>query len=451
MSQITGIQKRQRRKWRKLENPAKIFPATSGRKDERVFRLACQMNEPVDQERLQQALDLCVKDYSLFLCVMRRGLFWNYLEETRQRPIVREEYKPPCSQLYVRDQKNLLFEVTYYKNRINFETYHALTDGTGAMQFMRTLLCYYLMKLHPDQVNIAADQVQGDATMEEMAEDSFSKYYSNQAAPKDMPVSGKAYQFHDRHLAYGNLRMTEGIMPVDKLLAAARGKGTTITVWLTAIFLCAIAQDMSPKQKKRPITLMIPVNLRNYFPSDSMCNFFGWINISYNFSTQSEELSEVIAYTADFFKKELTKERIAARMNGLVRMEKNFFMRVLPLPVKLLGMQAGAVFGTSHGTAVLSNVGKITMPEECIPYIDWFEVYTTTPKMEICTCSWQNKFTVSFTSVYSAARIERNFFRILTAQGIPVEIVAWSPNEVNGHRDDSVNKEEGGEHNAAAL
>ena len=129
-----------RKKWRTLENTAKIFPATSGKKDERVFRLSCQLTEEIDPVKLQKALDLCMEDYSLFLCVLRCGIFWNYLEESELKPVVREEYRPPCSQIYVRDQKNLLFEVTYYKKRINFETYHALTDGTGALQFLRTLV-----------------------------------------------------------------------------------------------------------------------------------------------------------------------------------------------------------------------------------------------------------------------------------------------------------------------
>ena len=55
------------RKWRSLENTAKIFPATSGKKDERVFRISCQMKEAVEPEKLQRALDLCVEDYALFL------------------------------------------------------------------------------------------------------------------------------------------------------------------------------------------------------------------------------------------------------------------------------------------------------------------------------------------------------------------------------------------------
>ena len=50
------------RKWRSLENTAKIFPATSGKKDERVFRISCQMKEAVEPEKLQRALDLCVED-----------------------------------------------------------------------------------------------------------------------------------------------------------------------------------------------------------------------------------------------------------------------------------------------------------------------------------------------------------------------------------------------------
>ena len=63
--------------------------------------------------------------------VLRKGLFWHYLEPCNLRPIVKEEYKEPCSRLYIRDKKTLLFEVTYYKKRINFEVFHVLTDGTG--------------------------------------------------------------------------------------------------------------------------------------------------------------------------------------------------------------------------------------------------------------------------------------------------------------------------------
>ena len=110
--------------------------------------------------------------------------------------------------------------------------------------------------------------------------------------------------------------------------------------------------------------------------------------------------------------------------NVFMRMEKNPFMRILPLGLKLWGMQIGAALSTSADTAIFSNIGRISMPEECKAYIDWFDFYTTTPKIEICMCSWQDKLTVNITSAYANTKIERNFFRILTEKGIHVEIIA---------------------------
>lgn len=414
-----------RRNWRSLENTAKIFPATSGKKDERVFRISCQLKENVDPVKLQKALDLCVEDFSLFLCVLRVGMFWNYLEETHLRPVVREESQPPCSQIYFRDQKNLLFEVTYYKKRINFETYHALTDGTGAMQFVKSLVFYYLKEQYPEKIQGSPQQVQFDATKAELSEDSFEKYYSDQGKGIKIPKY-KAHQLKYRKTEYNTIHLTEGIMSVKELLSTAKSYGTTLSVYLTAVYLCAIAKDMSEKQKKKTVALMIPVNLRNYFPSESVRNFFGWIDIGYDFSKQSNELEDVIAFTAKFFKEELTPERIAARMNGFMRMEKNPFMRILPLPVKLWGMQIGAMVSSANGTAVFSNVGKILMPEECREYIDWFDFYTTTPKMEICACSFEDNLSISFTSCYAESTVEKNFFRMLTEKGTEVRIISWN-------------------------
>lgn len=134
--------------WRNLDNAGKLFSAASTSKDTRVFRFYCVLKEQVDREILQEALNKTVKKYPIFLSVMRKGLFWHYLEKSELRPVVREEYKEPCSCLYVRDKKALLFEITYYKNRINFEVFHALTDGTGATLFMKELVKNYLCLAH---------------------------------------------------------------------------------------------------------------------------------------------------------------------------------------------------------------------------------------------------------------------------------------------------------------
>ena len=41
------MQKKKRSQWRKLDNAAQAFPAATGKKDTRVFRLYCELKEDV--------------------------------------------------------------------------------------------------------------------------------------------------------------------------------------------------------------------------------------------------------------------------------------------------------------------------------------------------------------------------------------------------------------------
>ena len=124
-------------KWSRLENAAKIFPSTTSREDTKVFRFTCELTEMVQEAPLQAALEETLEIFPFYRYSLRRGLFWYFYEESREKPVVREEHLPPCSKLYHPDRHGLLFSVTYYRCRINLEVYHSLTDGTGALAFLR--------------------------------------------------------------------------------------------------------------------------------------------------------------------------------------------------------------------------------------------------------------------------------------------------------------------------
>lgn len=135
--------------WRKLDNAALAFPAVTGKNDTRVFRFYCELKEEIKEENLQEALERTLEKYPLFRAVLRKGLFWFYLERRDIPAVAKKEAGAPCSGLYIPDKKTLLFRVSYYKNRINFEVFHALTDGTGAMHFLMELVKNYLQETHP--------------------------------------------------------------------------------------------------------------------------------------------------------------------------------------------------------------------------------------------------------------------------------------------------------------
>lgn len=406
--------------WRSLDNAAKLFSAASSPKDTRVFRFYCELKEEVKEEILQEALNQTIQKYPVFLSVMRKGLFWHYLEKSELRPVVREEYKEPCSSLYVRDKKTLLFEVTYYKKRINFEVFHALTDGTGATEFLRELVKNYLCLIHEEDLE-PVELSNQYLTVKDQEDDSFSRYYDPDF-PRKKKKKIRAVQIKKGGKGYEELQINEASMSVKELLGIAREKKVSMSVLLTAAFICAIHEEMSRMQEKKPVILMVPVNLRKIFPSDSMLNFFGYIEPGYQFGGGKDSFEDVLEAVKLYFQENLSKEHMAGRMNELIAIEKHKILKWAPLELKNRCIRAGAKMAEQEVTAVLSNMSVVKMPEDYAQYIEKFGVYTSTNRTELCICSFQDTLSLGFTSRYDSTNIQRNFYRILKELGASVKV-----------------------------
>ena len=153
------------------------FPMVTGKDDTRVFRFYCELKKRWMKRRSGRRSKRQWKNIRFFRRFCAKDCFWFYLEHRDIRPVVKKEKKPPCSRLYIPDKKSLLFEVSYHENRINFEVYHALTDGTGAMYFLEELVQNYLILAHPEAKLPRIDTVE-EMTPGHQEEDSFSQYYS---------------------------------------------------------------------------------------------------------------------------------------------------------------------------------------------------------------------------------------------------------------------------------
>lgn len=402
-------------KWRKLDNAALAFPLVTGKNDTRVFRFYCQLKETVDGEVLQQALDQTMKKYPLFQAVLRKGLFWFYLERRDIHAIVKQEKRPPCSSLYIPDKKSLLFQVSYHNNRMNFEVFHGLTDGTGAMNFLEELVQNYLILAHPE-TELPRVEHEEEITPGDQEEDSFSQYYSSEI-PRNKEKKPAAVKLKGEKLVHSDMDITEVILNVKETLAKARSYGVSITILLTAMLLCSIKEEIPRNRQKRPVTLMIPVNLRNYFPSQSMGNFFGWIEVGYVFE-ENTSFEEVLFSVKQQFQEQLQKDKIAMNMNGYVRIEKNPFVRAVPLEIKKFFLMAGANLGSRSITAVYSNIGIIRLPEEYKEYIERFGIFASTDSLQLCSCSYGNQLVLGFTSKIPDDSIQRNFMKMLKKEEI---------------------------------
>jgi len=61
--------------WSKLDNASKIFPATCSYKEPKVFRIACELFEPVDRDILQKALDVTIEKFPYINRYLGVGFF----------------------------------------------------------------------------------------------------------------------------------------------------------------------------------------------------------------------------------------------------------------------------------------------------------------------------------------------------------------------------------------
>lgn len=407
--------------WIALDNAAKIFPSNSSKKDTKVFRFAAELYENIDENILQKALDETIKEFPLFRSTLRRGVFWYYLKTSNIKPKVKKETNPPCSSIYDANRYNLLFEVTYFNKRINLEVYHAITDGTGALHFLQVLVYYYILIKYADDFEGEVPKPDYDASINQKSEDSFKKYYKRSDKNK-APAEQRAYKIRGTKIPEYRIKIIEGVMSLKDMLEKAREYDTTLTVLLVSLFLCAINKNAEVSKKRRPVVLMVPVNLRRFFRSESARNFFCTINAGYNFEKNPDKLTEVIKSVSDYFKKQLTAENLAMRMNRFTKIERNAFVRITPLWFKDIVLNIAGGMTSRESTGSISNIGRISMPDGFEKYIRLFDIFVSTEKIQMCVCSYNDNLVVSFSSAFKGTDIQKDFFRSIVNMGIDVSV-----------------------------
>ena len=128
--------------WYRLDNVGKFYAAQAGSSAQTVFRFSAAMADAVDAEALQAALDGTVALFPSFNVCLRSGLFWHYLEPSREAPQVQPEVLPICFGLHT-GPRSVLFRVSWHERRINLEVSHMISDGRGSLEFFRVLVGLY--------------------------------------------------------------------------------------------------------------------------------------------------------------------------------------------------------------------------------------------------------------------------------------------------------------------
>ena len=341
--------------WYKVDNVAKVFLATASRRDPRVIRISCTLQDPVQPELLNEALRSTAREWPQFQVTLHRGLFWHYFESTDLLPTVHEEDKAPCAPLYVPERRNrLLYRVTYFNNRINLEMFHALTDGNGGFLFLKSIVHNYLSLCHPQEMLGAATP--NSASAGEREQDSFRKFYGA-SKRSNVQKDPKACHLRGLRLPYDQLQFFEAHLSVKEVLSKARALGVSMTSYIGASMMLAIYAELPALERNKPIAISLPVNLRNYYPSETARNFFNSVYVG--IVVKETDTLETLAPQFDaLLKEKLLPENIRAQMDEFETLEHMPGIRPVPLVIKnavvnLFTQNAGGAF--QYGAAVRSR------------------------------------------------------------------------------------------------
>lgn len=300
------MKKEEKLEWRRLDNSAKIFPISAGKKYSTVFRLSAVLKEKIEPKVLQKAVEQALDEYKAFKVRMKSGFFWNYLEYNQKSVIVEEEKDYPCQYINPKTNHNYLFKVTYFENKVNIDIFHSLTDGNSGTLFFKEIIYNYLELMYP---NVFQNE-RKRRKMEYDTEDSYMKNYNKKA--KSNASSKKAYTLKGNKIKLGAVSAIHEIIDLEELKIECKKHEATITQYLTAVLIYSIYEENYKKNKgRRPIKVCIPVNLKKYFPSKTMSNFFSYITLEAQMKKDNlDTFAKILEFVKKDFSKRLTRRRV---------------------------------------------------------------------------------------------------------------------------------------------
>ena len=414
--------------WVRLDNAAKIYPAARSRHWSTVFRQSVTLTEPVDVPVLQGALEVCVARFPSIAARLRKGAFWYYLQQVDKAPPIREEYSCPLAYMSKQEMRRCAFRVIVHERRIAVEFFHSLTDGTGALIFLKNLAAEYLERKYGISVP-AGDGIvdRREEPRPEELEDSFLRYAGKVTAQRR---DTDAWRLSGTPEPDGFLNLTCFRLPVDETLALAHRYGVTVTVFLSAVMMQALlelqAEQQPDRARRRRVKLLIPVNLRQLFPSRTLRNFAMFTIPELDPRTgdyRFEEICDVIRHRLGL---ENTARHMGTVLSANVRDERNPLVRLIPLPVKNMVMKA--VFnsvGERKACLNLSNLGAVRVPEVMGGYIERFDFILGVQSTGPYNCgviSWGNTVNVNFIRGIRQPGLELHFYQVLQRMGLPVTV-----------------------------
>jgi hypothetical protein len=399
------------KKWYKLDAFAKTYSSIISEGRTTCFRLSAVLKEDVDKSILIKAADNLLEKYDFFNVELKKGVFWNYLQQKNQKFSVSREVTYPCT--YVK--KNTPLRILCYRKKISVEIAHFLSDGMGTIDFLRSLLKEYLI--------LKYNLIKNDDDKKPGYENLYEKHMKK--VSKEVTIK-KAFHFPYKVLEKGYYFVTTGEMGLDEIKSIAKKYNTTTGKFLLSVYFKVIMDTF--KVSKESIVIGVPVDLRKIFDGETNRNFFINITPSIDPTLGDYTLEEIIKYVNTYFEMKINRKEFYKSIYKAMKPSRNKLIGVVPYIVKRLFLPfIFDYYGERGYTSGFSNLGDFKIENEFVKYIEKIEFIPPPSKRckaKIGMIGFNGRVYLTFGNLSSNNELEKNYFRYLRKLGVRSKIIS---------------------------
>jgi len=417
--------------WYPLDNAAKIYPAIQNDELTNVYRIAVVLKERIKIAHLINILPKLEERFPYYKVTLKKGFFWYYLEQTNTPFQLIVDKSILCRAFDQKRNERLLFRILVIKNRISIEFSHILTDGGGAFRFLQYFLLLYFQQGGIDVREQLNEFVVNPKDFHEEFVDSYKEYFK-----KEVPPNFKRPKSF--HLPFPLNRKPRfdvlvAVMPLDEIKKVAQDKEVNITVYLIALYLYVLQDihktlpEYSRNKKNKILRIQVPVNLRNIYPSKTMRNFSLFVMPEIDLRLGHYTFDEIIKIVYHKIQLETDEKLINKIIARNVGGERKIIVKGIPLFLKSLLLNYKYYsMGANQYSGVVTNIGKINLPEAVEKKIDHFILTPPPPnkklKINCGIAGFKNNLVLSFGNITISKEFEKKFLNFLVQQRINVKL-----------------------------
>lgn len=402
-----------------IDNASILYLSLMRRDHTNTYRFSMTLKESICPDTLQMAVDRIYRRFPTVIAGFLPG-FFHYLQVPAKTP-PQVQPDPGCLVTMTPEEiRKCAYRVYYTGNTVSIEAFHALTDGYGAIASFATLMAEYLRLKYG--VHIPVSSVLMDIEQSPMLnelEDAYLNYENGK--PLHLP-SRYAYQLPGGNGVRDAVRISSLTMPTAEILDAAHRHGVSITTLVSSVMAAAV---MEIQQRYpgctgiKPVRIMVPVDLRRLFPSQTLRNFILYALPTMEPQDRSKPLPELLRSFSRQLHAQTERKQLSSIMSYNVRTQRAWYFQIIPLAIKRVMMRLiYRFFGESNSSVTVTNLGNVHLPEEMTDYIHHMEVILTPRMRSPYNCailSYNGMLSINISRFPQETELEELFFQKLQA------------------------------------